>query len=407
MPLSRNARTAAAWLLTRALGLLLLGHPIVLASRQADVRGDLFLYVHYARELQAGLLPYRDFALEYPPANVILELIPASSESVYIAGFLLCALLADALTAWMMRRDALSTAIWIALPVLLGPIVWARLDIFVAVVFVAAVRMAQQERWASAASLIAVAGLLKLWPLALLLILLPAVPSQARRRFVLSGALVVVAVLGPLLALGAGSGLLLVLQFHSARGIEIESVAALPGHIRAMLHHGPSAEALFGCFQFEASSTARLMLTVGLCAALACSMYLARRLAVHGFAAAMVAPVLLTTVTSKVLSPQYLVWVAASVAVVAPQHPLRRTVCVLLSGVLLTSQCLFPFLFFGLYDSQPLAVAIAFAHALLLIMLTGALLLPLIRSASRSPATEQRELEEEQPPLRSLAITGS
>ncbi|MDP9385914.1 MAG: hypothetical protein M3P50_11905, partial [Actinomycetota bacterium] len=124
---------AAVWLLATTAG-----------PTAVDTPSDLPVYRAYAEALQAGLLPYRDFALEYPPlalfpigAGGVLGLGEATYAAVFGALMLLAALVVQ-------REAALlggPRAAWlmVALPVALGALVRTRFDLVPAALAVAGI----------------------------------------------------------------------------------------------------------------------------------------------------------------------------------------------------------------------------------------------------------------------------
>jgi hypothetical protein len=307
-----------------------------------------------------------------------LLLLPAAREGVYLALFVGIAILTDGLVQRALRTRARGKWLWALAPVSLGPIFWARLDVFVAAAGVAFVLYAERGRWGRAGAALAVMGLLKLWPLLLLLAVLPAVPARFRARFTSGAALTLTVALLPLVLLGAGEGLLHVLRFHSDRGIEIEAVAAVPLNIAASLGHGPSLQHLYGCFQFATPGWARTALGFALVWAILLSGVLARRLRTDGPQISLLVAVVLVLVSSKVLSPQYFVWAAAAVALAIDKHPRPAQLGYALVGALLSAQVVFPFLFVHLLLAEPGAVVVAATHGIAVVALALAAIVPLL-----------------------------
>lgn len=114
---------------------------------------------------------------------------------------------------------------WMLFLLLLGPIALGRIDaVTVALAIVALVLLPDRPRWAGA--LLAAGAWVKVWPAALLVAALIAVP---RRASVLVGALAVsLAVVGAGLALGGGAALFSAVTEQSARGLQVESPVATP-----------------------------------------------------------------------------------------------------------------------------------------------------------------------------------
>jgi hypothetical protein len=280
--------------------------------------------------------------------------------------------------------DSAAVVFWLLAAPLLGSISIARLDLLVGVLVGVGVVLAVQ-RPRVAAALLSIATGLKLWPVLVLPGLLGASRHRAR-----SGSVVVV--LGAALAggtvLAAGwDRLLSPLGYQSARGLQVESVLATPlmavwafgsdaWHVeyaasRSFEVSGPGAGALL---------LASTLLTGGLLLGfilLSVRVLRGNRLSVAGlvwFALAVTSGFL---VCSKVLSPQYLLWVLPVVAAglaVAPSRPLLRWGIALLAVTALT-HVLYPVLYPGLVEREGytwLAVTVLVVRNIALVVLTVA-----------------------------------
>ncbi len=108
--------------------------------------GDVLLYSNYARELLSGKLPYRDFAMEYPPLALIPFVLPrvfGLSAEFTARNYTLLFLLQSAVTCYAlsvasiymarMTRPGLDVSATIALTLvafLLSPLLPWRFDLF-------------------------------------------------------------------------------------------------------------------------------------------------------------------------------------------------------------------------------------------------------------------------------------
>lgn len=217
----------AAWLLTRPPLLVL---ALVLGSR-TDIT-----YLHYGQAMAAGAVPYRDFAVEYPPLAIAFLAIPALtahsftqlSATSYSVFFGLQALLLDALLYAVLARWAgTRAALWYLLLSLIGGSLLQTFELLPAALTTTAVLMRQQGRNRCAWLLLAVAAATKGWPL-LLAPLFLVLDMQSPRRLAtnvgLSALLFAVLILPSLLGgvIRAEQGL----AFHAKREPEVETVYA-------------------------------------------------------------------------------------------------------------------------------------------------------------------------------------
>src|SRR5271167_1140275 len=202
--------------------------------------GDVGVYVRYARWMSRGLVPYRDFHVEYPPgATFIFWLVwqlPGSYRSALSALMLVClcvCILGVVATARALDlspiRQAIAGAVVALSPLLLGPIVVQRFDMAVAAITAWLIYAAVTERWKLMWGLLAVGVLIELIPIALLPLL---VIWQAHRRGwipAIRGALVsigvvILAVL-PVLIISP-SGTWYFLDYNLRRPPQLESLTA-------------------------------------------------------------------------------------------------------------------------------------------------------------------------------------
>lgn len=213
------------------------------------------------------------------------------------------------------RRSRAGAWLWIAGVPLLGPTVYARYDLMVTALAVAAL-LAAARHPRTAGALAGLGAMVKVWPALLLL----GTPRSRTGRTVWTAALVTAA------ALTAGFALTMphALDFLTAqggRGTEVESVPALALHLARLLAGWEgTVELRYGSMEFIGPgvwlvSDAALALTVLGFGWLLLWRLRARTWAPGTLAHAAFAAVLVFTTTSRVLSPQYLVWLVGLAAV--------------------------------------------------------------------------------------------
>ncbi|MGJ5750942.1 uncharacterized protein DUF2029 [Streptomyces puniciscabiei] len=307
----------ATWSVTRAVLLLFVFQVFVFPG--PDVTSDVsVIYRGWYEVLRQGTFPLDDVTWQYPPAAALPVLSPAVLPFLsYAHAFFVLAFLADvavlALLLYPGRRPGRSLRgawVWVAGAPLLGPTVYARYDVMVTAVAVAAlVAGARHPRVMGALS--AFGALLKVWP-ALLLV------GAVRRRAWWSAA-VTASGLAALFSVSM-PGAFAFLTFQRDRGTEVESLGALVFHVAR--HFGWQGQVLlnYGSIEFLGPyvglvSTAALGLTGAAFGWLLLWRLRAARRAPHTLAEAAFTAVLLFTVTSRVISPQYLVWLIGLAAV--------------------------------------------------------------------------------------------
>ncbi|MEH6377683.1 glycosyltransferase family 87 protein [Streptomyces sp. KLMMK] len=354
----------AAWAVTRAVLLMCVLRVWVMPG--SDVSVDIeVIYQGWYGVLSTGTFPYDDVTWQYPPAAAFAVLAPGLLPFLdYAPAFFVVCLVADAVVYALLlyavrggRRRAAGVWVWVAGVPLLGPIVYARYDVMVTAVAVAAL-LAAGRRTRLSGALTAFGALLKVWPV----LLLVGTPRGPRTREAWGAAAMTAAVLG--LAFAATMpGALAFLTFQRDRGTEVESLGSLVFHLgrhagwhgHARLHYG-SVEFL-GPYVHTVSRLA-LVLSVVAFAWLLLWRVRARRFTACTPYEAAFASVLLFTTTSRVISPQYVVWLLGLAAVCLTMGTTRQRLpiaLVLLAAPL--TQLEFPIWFSHVVASDKLGVA--------------------------------------------------
>ncbi|MER6568660.1 glycosyltransferase 87 family protein [Streptomyces sp. NPDC001093] len=319
---TKGAGRSLAWLLatwgvTRVVLLLFVFQVYLFPG--PDVTSDVsVIYRGWYEVLHQGTFPLDDVTWQYPPAAALPVLAPAALPFLsYAHAFFVLAFLADvlvlALLLYRCRRPGRSPRgawVWVAGVPLLGPTAYARYDVMVTAVAVAAlVAGARHPRVMGA--LTAFGALLKVWPALLL--------AGAVRARAWWSAAVTAAGLAALFSVSM-PGAFTFLTFQRERGTEVESLGALVFHVAR--HFGWQGQVLlnYGSIEFlgpyvDQVSAAALALTGAVFGWLLLWRLRAARRAPHTLAEAAFTAVLLFTVTSRVISPQYLVWLIGLAAV--------------------------------------------------------------------------------------------
>ena len=363
---------------------------------------DIPLYRTYGERIADGLVPYRDFEFEYPPGALPALVLPAlvtdtltayrivfatELAAVGAAGVLLLAAALGRLGRSSAERRLALSAVALA-PLLLGGVVLTRFDLLPAALVTGSLLLAVSGRLRGAALVTGLGIVVKLYPAVLVPLL--AVTAYRRggrpelgRTLALSAAPAVVLYL-PFFVLSPG-GVLDSFGRQLGRPLQIESLGA---GVLLALHQlvdtslgwasGSGSQNLTG------SGTTTLAVALGVAQVVAVVLVwvsfargaaTSERLVRHA-AAAVVAFVAL----SKVLSPQFLVWLVLLVPLVGP--PRGRSVLGLTSLACALTAVWFPLRYWELVrEFDPLASWLVLARGLTLL----ALLVVLIRATESEP----------------------
>jgi hypothetical protein len=409
------------WLITRVLLLVVSLNPRFYSS---GVYGDVRAYGAKVERMFQGELPYRDVAIEYPPGSVPFTLIPAllvGTGPGYRLTFALEMVLVDALglyAAWRLARaaDRGRTRIPLAYVlgmVIIGPLLVLRFDLIPAVCVLLAAALAAEGRAGPSAAALGYGAAAKLFPVVLApLLVLGLVPAQGWRRalrrtvppFLLAFAVTLV----PALIVSV-SGTVGSLLYHIKRGVQIES---LPANLIDLAHlaFGVAARSTygFGAYDLQSSISGALKLasTVATAATLLGAAWLVwrrasgpasagRGLQPADWAGAFAIGVFAFVLPTRVLSPQYLVWLAAPAAGLA-DRPLGRRAMWTLAGAAVLSQLEFPFRYTQLRHLHAFDIGVLTCRNLLLV--AAAILV--VRAFRAGPVEAERSPAEEEGPER-------
>ncbi|MFD7371709.1 glycosyltransferase 87 family protein [Streptomyces mirabilis] len=357
---SRLLPLAAAWVATRALMLWLLAHDNLSVLGSGGVsREASHLYFRWYETLSHGTYPVGDRLWQYPPGAGPVLLSPGLLPGLtYLQAFVALTLLADAVIVLALARAGSSpgrslrgAALWtLGLPLLLH-IPLARYDVQVtafAVVSLLALKRSPRVGGAFAA----LGALVKVWP-ALALIGTPR--GRTTREALTAAALTAVTLLTVLAT--AFSDPFDFLRQQGGRGVQIES---LGGTVLGFARHAGwpgSVRYQYGAMEFVGPYVQTVAtLSLGLTAVSFALLLLWRVRARHWTAAtpydAALAAVLMFTVTSRVISPQYMVWLLGLAAVcLTSRHTTQRPVAALVVAATAVSSVAYPALYREVIDS--------------------------------------------------------
>ncbi|MEU7056382.1 glycosyltransferase 87 family protein [Streptomyces sp. NPDC046197] len=334
------------------LSLLALG-ALPLLDRGGVAREVWQLYHHWYVVLSHGTFPAYDPLWQYPPGAGVVLLSPAMLPGLtYFQAFVVLSLAADGVIALALARAGTrpgrslrGAGYWtLGLPLLLH-VPLARYDVQVTALAVLA--LLALSRSPRACGAFAVLGaLVKVWPV---LLLMGTPPGRTTRSAWMSAAVTGSATLAVLIAL-FGNPLSFARQ-QGGRGVQIES---LGGTVLSLATHAGwpgTVRYQYGALEFtgpHVSTVAHLSLVLS--AAALALLVLWRVRARHWTGAtpsdAALSAVLLFTVTSRVISPQYMIWLLGLAAVcLTSRHTTQRPVAALLGAASLVSVIAYPTLY--------------------------------------------------------------
>lgn len=368
------------WLLSRAACVALVQWPRLVPGLSAHALqvpvSDVRLYGKWSRMIALhGAFPVHDPKWQYPPLAGLVMVAPrALAFLTYVHAFIVLALLMDLLVLVLLLRRADTRGgpwVWTVGLVLLGPTVFLRYDLFVTVPAVAALLALPRERVFGA--LAAVGAMLKVWP-GLLLLGLPRDRRLVNAVLAAAGTAVAVLVGGTFI----GRGQLSFLGGQSNRGMELEAVAVTPVEASRLFDHGVTLQARYGSVEFisPAMDTIATCCLAATLIGLAVVAFLAWRRSPAAWTPAFacdvaLAATMVSIVTSRVLSPQYLIWVIGiGAACLAFEGSRQRPTIALILVASLLSQAIFPFAFDGLLKGHHFITAVLVVRNLLLVAAT-------------------------------------
>ena len=356
---------------------------------------DVGVYQRYGELITGGDLPYRDFAVEYPPGALLPFVLAAlvsgtrgAYDAAFLVGMVFALVAASVLIVFSLRalqasgaRIALSVGAFLVAITVLGPFVLTRFDLYAAAVTLAAVCAILHRRDLLGSALLGVAIATKIYPAVLLPLLVTRIwrregPAAALRGLTLTVG-TALAVYLPF-AIVAPEGVARSVWRQVGRPLQIESLASgvlLALHNQAGMPlawaSGAGSQNLTGTVASVASALTTL---VGLAALVFVWVRFARgdtestaRFAQYG-AAAIVAFVAF----GKVVSPQFLVWLLAVVVLVPGRRGAVATVLLLIACTL--TRLWFPDSYWDLVKQfDPTASWLVLARDIVLVGLFAAL----------------------------------
>jgi hypothetical protein len=241
-----------------ALALLVVALAVTTRPAESIAGSDVTVYGTYGTKMLDGAVPYRDFAMEYPPGAAVMFVLPATRAVAggstddpswtplnaagrrYYRGFeslvlfLMAAIIVlTALTLSAMARPyrtvMLSLAVVALSPLLIGQVLPERFDVWPAALTGAALAASVRERYRVGGTVLGLGAAAKIYPAVLLPVL---VIVAVRRRGVREGVLVAASAVGAFVAvlvpfsIASFSGTWRSLRIQFTGGLQIESLAS-------------------------------------------------------------------------------------------------------------------------------------------------------------------------------------
>ncbi|AVH59194.1 MULTISPECIES: glycosyltransferase 87 family protein [Streptomyces] len=361
------------WGLTRLVLLLFVFKVYVFPG--PDVTSDVsVIYQGWYEVLRHGTFPLDDVTWQYPPAAALAILSPGLLPFLgYAQAFFVLAFLADFVVFGLLQYAGLRSGktlrgcwVWVIGVPLLGPTVYARYDVMVTAVAVAAL-LAGTRHPRVMGALVGFGAMLKVWPVLLLV--------GAVRRRVWAAAAVTAAGIAVVFTVSM-PGAVAFLTFQRDRGTEVESLGSLVFHVARQYGWDGQVLLNYGSVEFlgpyvDVVSTAALVLTGVAFGWLLLWRLRARQFLPHTLADAAFVAVLMFTTTSRVISPQYMVWLVGLAAVCLCFRGSRMTLPVgLVLGACLVTVLEFPVWFSHVVASDRLGITLLFVRNGLLVVAT-------------------------------------
>ncbi|MEY4311401.1 MAG: hypothetical protein RLZZ571_171 [Actinomycetota bacterium] len=351
------------WVFSRT-WILLSGFGYLFYPEGGSLFSDVQLYDWWAGNMQHGHFPINDDMWQYPPLAALVFILGYLVAPATV-GFVFLALAIDALLFYFLleaglennKKNYLPATVWVSAGFLVGPIMLGRFDVFPT--FFAVLALLFISKPSSFGINIAFGALLKVWP-ALLFLGVPR--NRFKNSFVwFLGTFISFSILLTLWWPNSFS----FLTGQRSRGLQIESVGALPYMLWHQIQIDMPIEFRYGAVEVVAPGVnlVSAIITIAgllLLGQIALWQY-QNRLSKVSVTDIGIYVVAVSMVTSRVLSPQYIIWLFGLLAVCA-LNPVQnfRKIFGLIAVSAFLGQLIYPYLYYGYMGGQiiPLVVQI-------------------------------------------------
>lgn len=390
---------AAAPYVAMAVGFLVL----TTVGPMADTRvSDLYLYGQYALLLSDGNVPFLDFGFEYPPLGIVpiaIAGIPFPGEGGTGGGFdwlfgalmLLCALAGQRAAALFARETgegehADEVVAWLLAlqPVVIGASLRTHFDLLPVAVTIAGLLLLARARPVAGMVVLGLGTMVKLFPAVLAAVSTVWLAGRGEVRAAVRGVAAFVAVLVVLTVPFLSGGFVDMFAFHLERPVQIESTPAtvlfvVGGSDVTGTNLRPDRFKSNGLDGGSAGPVAALFAVLQVAALAAAALLAVRRRDARWLGLCSLAALLAFIALGKVLSPQYMIWLAPFAALAWVWG--ERAVAVLCGVAIALTSVWFPRHYVPLVQETDWVIwtvalrnaALVGALVLLLVRLSGAL----------------------------------
>jgi uncharacterized membrane protein len=348
------------------------------------------VFLNYAAQVLQGQVPYRDFNMEYPPLALFFFVIPGLAStslttfSLFYKAEVLLAILIGLFLIYLLARR-MGKAPWkmmlvYTLSILaVGPITAEQFDIFPAVLTLGSLYAFITGKNKTAWALLALGALTKIYPLFLAPVYLA---ISLRNRWyrtagegILTGLVIGAVIAVPFIIIGSDS-IKSLAEYHLQRGIQLESTYSSFLLICDKLGLVPVNLVFnFGSWNLTgglADTVTRLSGYLQIVLILIAYWFIYQRTKPGKSQSTRIGTYALLVLTivmiiSKVLSPQYLIWLIPLVPLVFQRGRYYILIAFILTGTV--TFYLFPHAYLELIDLGTIPVIVLFARNLLLIVL--------------------------------------
>ncbi|MFA5880810.1 MAG: glycosyltransferase 87 family protein [Eubacteriales bacterium] len=357
-----------------------------------DVEIDLRVYFNYASYILKGMIPFRDFPLEYPPGALPFFVLPKlfsadifSYRRFFMAEMIFVDMIGLLLIyRYLSRRGYSSKHVYLAglfyilLPALVGLVVYQRFDFVPAILVLGAVILYTGGRRVTAWALIGFGFAVKLYPVIIApLFLITAYKQGTFKKDVRYGipvSLLCAAAVWAPFWVAAGSKFWIFLQYHSRRGIQLESFYSSVLIVAHWFGYPVRTGVSFGAWNLGSGLSpllAKLSLYV--------MILLMGIVLVHSFKAVrlnewkiddlprLALLMIMTFITGgKVLSPQYLLWAIPLLVLISEDYPQRKAIWTLFGLLTFITFLIYPVNYKGLTELTLLSTGLLLSRNVLL-----------------------------------------
>jgi len=394
---SNRQRTIAA-VACAAIGFAIAWYLIHHGWYRLDTQWDTTEYAKYARNIVLrGLVPYRDFSVEYPPLALPVFVLPRLLGGSRFSGYMevfglmmaVCGVISAGLAALVLAAQRVSTrqlvcgvALLALSPLLLGAVLWSRYDLFPTMLTVAALAAIYFGWNRSGFVLLALGTAAKAFPV----VAVPIATVYLWRRYGRREALICLAAFAAVLLVCfvpflviAPHGIWWAIHGQENRPLQLESVGAalfLAAHqlvgVHLSYYFTHSSDNLDGHVTLAFAGVMSVLQLVSLL--VVWGLYAFGPATRERLLTATAAAVCAFIVFDRVLSPQYLIWLAPLVAMTGGRRGLAAMA--LLACSMAMTQIYYPLHFAPLKSFEALESWTVIGRDLLLVMLFATLAWP-------------------------------